>query len=140
MKFGAVANSIGDTLYRQIGRASSQVQNNRPLEVDVCEDDDSYLLVFDAPGAEKDDVQVRYLGGTVKLRIDRFRTFREGFDMRFPGRSMSLDGEAALPDDAVVDPDAATATLTEAGTLEIEIPKESALEADTDVEEVPIED
>ncbi len=43
--------------------------------------------------------------------------------MRFPGRGMTLDGEAELPSDAVVEPDAGTATLSENGTIRIEIPK-----------------
>lgn len=137
-----VGDTIGNAIYRQIGRASSQFQKNRPLPVDVLEDDDSYLVVFDAPGIEKEDVQVRYIDGTVKVRVDRFREFREGFEMRFPGRSMALDGEAELPNDAVVTPDAGTARLTEYGTLNIEIPKEagSAADEDSDTERITIDD
>ncbi|ELZ11227.1 heat shock protein Hsp20 [Natrinema thermotolerans DSM 11552] len=120
--------SVGSTLYRQIGRASGRVQNHRSLPVDILENDDAYRVVFDAPGAEPDDVQVRYLDGTVKIRIDRFRGFHEGYEMRFPGRGMSLSGAAELPGDAVVDPDAGTARLTETGTLSVEIPKGSSLE------------
>ncbi len=129
-----VTESISSTLYRQVGRASSQIQKNRSLPVDILENEQSYLVVFDAPGAETDDIQVRYLGGTVKVRIDRFRAFREGFSMRFPGRSMAIDGEAELPDDALVSPDAATARLTDTGTLNIEIPKHGSAEqsAETD--------
>lgn len=123
MNFKTVTESISDTLYRQVGRASSQVQKNRSLPVDVLENETSYLVIFDAPGAEKEDIQVRYLGGTIKIRIDRFRAYRDGFEMRFPGRSMSIDGEAELPADAIVSPDAATARLTATGTLNIEIPK-----------------
>jgi hypothetical protein len=43
--------------------------------------------------------------------------------MRFPGRGLSLDGSAPLPAEASLDPDNATATLKENGTLQIEIPK-----------------
>ncbi len=124
-----VTDSISNTLYRQVGRASSQVQKNRSLPVDILENETSYLVIFDAPGAEKEDIQVRYLGGTVKVRIDRFRAYHEGFEMRFPGRSMAIDGEADLPDDAVVSPDAATARLTDTGTLNIEIPKHGDFDA-----------
>ncbi|RQH03213.1 Hsp20/alpha crystallin family protein [Natrarchaeobius oligotrophus] len=126
MSLTEFGESIGRTLYRQIGRANGHVQNYRSLPVDVLEDDSSYLVVFDAPGTEPDDVQVRYLEGTVKIRIERFREYRDGFEMRFPGRGLTLDGEADLPSDAVVDPDAGTATLSESGTIRIEIPKESA--------------
>ena len=137
VKFRELGSSVGSTLYRGIGRASSQVQEIRSLPVDILEDEESYLVVFDAPGAEKEDVQVRYLDGSVRIRIDRFRTYHDGFEMRFPGRGMALDGEAELPDDAIVDPDAGTARLTEHGTLHVEIPKEeSDLEAEADAIEI----
>ncbi|MFC6717104.1 Hsp20/alpha crystallin family protein [Natrialbaceae archaeon GCM10025810] len=138
MNLDKLGTSIGNTLYRQIGRANGRVQRYRSLPVDVLENETSYLVVFDAPGAEPEDVQVRYLDGTVRVRIDRFRQFYEGFEMRFPGRGMSLEGEADLPADAIVDPDAGTATLTEAGTVNIEIPKdESGSAADADAESEP---
>jgi len=127
--------SVGNALYRQLGRASGHVQNTRSLPVDVLEDDTSYLVVFDAPGTEPEDVQVRYLQGRVKIRLERFRQFRDRFEMRFPGRGMTLDGEAELPADAAVDPDAGTARLSETGTLRIEIPKDTAVEdAEVDLE------
>jgi HSP20 family molecular chaperone IbpA len=126
-----LGKSVGNALYRQVGRANGRVQSYRSLPVDVLENETSYRIVFDAPGAEPDDVQVRYLEGNVRIRIDRFRQFHEGYEMRFPGRGMSLNGEAELPSDAVVDPDAGTATLSETGTLNVEIPKRSAVE-DTD--------
>ncbi|ELY37262.1 Hsp20/alpha crystallin family protein [Natronorubrum tibetense] len=122
--------SIGNALYRQVGRANGRVQKHRSLPVDVLENETSYQVVFDAPGAEPDDVQVRYLEGNVKIRIERFRQFRDGYEMRFPGRGMELDGEAELPNDAVVDPDAGEATLTETGTLRIDIPKDVSIETD----------
>ncbi|WP_254762916.1 Hsp20/alpha crystallin family protein [Natrinema marinum] len=122
-----LGRSVGNALYRQVGRANSRVQSYRSLPVDILEDDNTYRVVFDAPGAEPDDVQVRYLEGTVRIRIDRFRQFHEGHEMRFPGRGMALSGEAELPADAVVDPDAGTAKLSETGTLAVEIPKDSAV-------------
>lgn len=133
-----LGNAIGNALYRGIGRASSHVQEQRSLPVDVLEGEESYLVVFDAPGAEREDVQVRYIDGTVKVRVDRFREFYEGFEMRFPGRGLALDGEADLPDDAAVAPSAGTARLTEHGTLNVEVPKEGATEADA--ESIEIED
>ncbi|QCS43819.1 Hsp20/alpha crystallin family protein [Natrinema versiforme] len=126
-----LGKSVGSALYRQVGRANGRVQNHRSLPVDILENDTSYRVVFDAPGAEPDDVQVRYLEGNIKIRIDRFRQFHEGYEMRFPGRGMSLNGEAELPTDAVVDPDAGTARLSETGTLSVELPKDSAVD-DTD--------
>ncbi|MFA9415746.1 Hsp20/alpha crystallin family protein [Natrinema sp. HArc-T2] len=128
MRLNALGKSLGNALYRQVGRASGRVQNHRSLPVDILENDTAYRVVFDAPGAESDDVQVRYLDGTVRIQIDRFRQFHEGYDMQFPGRGMSLSGDAELPADAVVDPDAGTARLSETGTLSVEIPKASAIE------------
>ncbi|WP_049922811.1 Hsp20/alpha crystallin family protein [Halopiger djelfimassiliensis] len=136
MSFNEFKTSVGNALYRQVGRANGHIQNHRSIPVDVLEAPDSYLVVFDAPGAEPDDVQVRYLAGTVRIRIDRFRKYREGYEIRFPGRGMELDGEAELPADAVVDPDAGTATLTETGTLRIEIPKGRAIDDDADEPEI----
>ena len=132
MRFNDLGKSLGNALYRQVGRASGRVQNHRSLPVDILENDTAYRVVFDAPGAESDDVQVRYLDGTVRIQIDRFRQFHEGYEMQFPGRGMSLSGDAELPADAVVDPDAGTAKLSETGTLTVEIPKDSAVrETDT---------
>ncbi|OIB57826.1 Hsp20/alpha crystallin family protein [Natrialba sp. SSL1] len=128
MTANELGSSIKHALYRQLGRASGRIQNHRNLDVDVLEDDTSYLVVFDVPGAETDDIQVRYIEGNVKIKVDRFRPFREEYSMCFPGRGMHLGGEADLPPDAVVDPNAGTATLSETGTLRIDIPKSSALE------------
>jgi HSP20 family molecular chaperone IbpA len=118
-----IGRSVGSAVLQRIGRAASKVQESKPLPVDLLESDDAYLVVFDAPGATGSDVQVRYADGAVHVRIDRFRDFYEGFDMLFPGRGLSLDGQAELPVDAVVDAEAATATLTEHGTLRVRVPK-----------------
>lgn len=141
MTLRGVRESVGNALYKQLGRASSQIHRTRPLQEDVLETDDSYLVVFDSPGVEPEDVQVRYVDGRVKIRVDRFREFYDGFEMRYPGRSMDRDGEASLPADAVVDPDAATARLTDVGTLEIDIPKHEPAETDeTATDEIEIDD
>jgi len=123
MRVGEIGESIGKAVLRRIGRTSARAQETRGLSADVLESDDEYLVVFDAPGAESSDAQVRYVGGNVEVRVDRFRKFHEGFETLFPGRGLSLDGEAALPADAGVDPDGATATLTRRGTLDVRIPK-----------------
>jgi len=118
-----LGESIAESTLERIGRGVSRVQEQRPLSYDVLESDDAYLVVFDAPGAQRKDVQVRFLDGEVRVRIDRFRDFYEGFEMRFPGRGLSLDGSAPIPQETAVDPDSATATVTGAGTLQVRLPK-----------------
>jgi HSP20 family molecular chaperone IbpA len=116
--------SAARSVLERIGRGVSRVQERKPLPYDLLESDDAYLVVFDAPGVQRSDVQVRFLDGEVQVRVDRFRDFHEGFEMRFPGRGLSLDGTAELPDDAAVDARGATATLAANGTLRVEIPKD----------------
>jgi HSP20 family molecular chaperone IbpA len=125
------ARSLGDTIVENVGRAAGRVQERTPLPADLLESDDAYLVVFDAPGVEATDLQVQYVDDRVEVRIDRFRPFHEDFEMRYPGRGLSLDGSVTLPGDAVVDADAASATLRDNGTLEVRVPKaEAADDAD----------
>ena len=118
-----VGESFGNAVLDGVGRLAGRAQERRPLPTDLLESDDAYLVVFDAPDADAADVQVRFSGNTVHVRIDRVREHREGFEMRFPGRGLALDGEVTLPEGTTVDPDGATATMTNTGTLEVEIPK-----------------
>lgn len=129
-----LGRTIGNAVMEGVGRATSQVQERRPLPVDLLESDDAYLAVFDAPGATGSDVQVRFDDNTVEVRIDRFREFHEGFEMRLPGRGLSLDGTVTIPETATVDPEHASATLRTNGTLEVRVPK---VEADV---EMPVSD
>ena len=115
--------SVGKRLLQGAGKVSSRVQEERPLAADVLEGDDAYLAVFDAPGVEMDDVQVRFEEGAVRVRLDRFRDLHDGFEMVFPGRGLILEGNADLPEGAAVDPEGAEATLTDNGTLRVEVPK-----------------
>ncbi|MDZ5811955.1 Hsp20/alpha crystallin family protein [Halorubrum sp. AD140] len=107
-----------------VGRGWSRMQERRPLSYDLLESDDAYLVVFDAPGARGEDLNVTFLDHTVEVKIDRFRDFYEGHEMLFPGRGASLSGSADLPRDANVTPQGANATLTRNGTLQVEIPKD----------------
>lgn len=119
---GDLGGSVVRSAMERVGRGVSRVQERKPLPYDLLESDEDYLVVFDAPGAEHSDVQVRFVDGEVQVRVDRFREFHEAFEMRFPGRGLALSGRAQLPGDAV-DADDATATLTEAGTLQVRVPK-----------------
>jgi len=123
MRLLDVGKTVTNAVLKRVGRTRARMQEKRPLPVDVLESEASYLVVFDAPGTRASDVQVRFVDGEVRIRIDRFRDFYEGFEMVIPGRGLALDGSATLPEDAMVDPNAATATLTDHGTLEVEVPK-----------------
>jgi HSP20 family molecular chaperone IbpA len=130
MKVWEIGKSIGNRVAEGVGRVAGRVQESRPLSADLLEDEDAYLVVFDAPGVESGDVQVRFADGDVLVRMERFRGFYEGFEMRFPGRGLSLDGRVRLPDDSV-DPEGATATLKDNGTLHVHIPKDPDARATT---------
>ncbi|MFB6309742.1 MAG: Hsp20 family protein [Salinirussus sp.] len=119
----AVGEAVGAAVVDSVGRVIGRAQERRPLRSDLLEGDDAYLVVFDAPGVNASGVQVRYENGAVHVRLDRYRRHEPGFEMRFPGRGLTLSGRRSLPPDAVVDATAATATLTASGTLEIELPK-----------------
>lgn len=120
---GDAGESVRGTLFETLGRAVGRAQERRPLPVDLLESDEQFLAVFDAPGAVSSDVQVRYEDGAIRVRVDRFRDFYEGFEMQFPGRGLALDGHARLPDDASVDPEGASAVLKDNGTLHVSLPK-----------------
>lgn len=129
-----IGDSVGDAVAGTIGRALGRTQEKRPLPVDLLESDDAYLAIFDAPGVLSSDMQVTFEDGTVFVRLDRFRNFQEGFEMVFPGRGLALDGHVDLPDDASVDPDGATATLKDDGTLHVQVPKvDAGADHDADV-------
>jgi HSP20 family molecular chaperone IbpA len=118
-----LGDAVGRQVFEGVGRVSSRAQERRPLPVDLLESDDAYLAVFDAPGAEREDVQIRFDENVLYVQIDRFRDFFEDFEMRVPGRGLALDGQVSLPEEASVDEAAATATLTESGTIRVRLPK-----------------
>lgn len=118
-----VGEAVGEAVAGTAGRLFGHAQERRPLAADLLESDEAYLVVFDAPGVEAADVQVRYEAGTVHVRLDRYREDEPDYELRFPGRGRTLSGRRSLPADAAVDPDAATATLQENGTLEVRVPK-----------------
>lgn len=136
-KFGRTARNA---VLESVGRAASQYQERKPLPVDLLEGDDDYLAVFDAPGVAPNDVDVRFDRDTIHVELERFRKFHEGFEVRAPGRGMTLTGSVTLPDDAAVDATTANAVLTETGTLEVHVPKTvesrtgTAGESEVDVE------
>lgn len=118
-----LAESIGDAVSGVVDRTLGGSEDTQTLRSDCLESDDAYLVVFDAPGAEPDDVQVTYEDRAVTVRLERFRPLREAFEMQLPGRGLSLTGQTTLPDGPAVTPTAGAATLTDTGTLVVQIPK-----------------
>jgi len=118
-----VRDRIERTVLEGVGRAASRYQENTSIPVDLLESDEEYLAVFDAPGVPADDVDVRFDENVVRVRVDRFRTLHEGFDLRAPGRGMSLGGEVELPSEVSVDPKTASAVLATNGTIQVHVPK-----------------
>ncbi|WP_410765412.1 Hsp20/alpha crystallin family protein [Haloferax sp. DFSO60] len=141
-----LGESAASAVLERVGRGVSQMQERKPLTHDLLESDDAYLVVFDAPGAHSEDVHVRFLDGEIEVRIDRFRDFHEGFEMRFPGRGLTLSGRAKLPADASVEATDSTAVVTKNGTLQVQIPKDESssdivvTEEENEAEADPIED
>jgi HSP20 family molecular chaperone IbpA len=118
-----LGESAANAVLERVGRGMSKVQERKPLEYDLLESEDAYLIVFDALWATSSDIDVRLLDGEIKVQVDRFREYYEGFEMRFPGRGLALDGRAQLPVDAAIEPDDVTARLRENGSLQVRVPK-----------------
>lgn len=124
MRMREWGEQVGQAVLDGVGRVASRVQERKPLPADLLESDEGFIAVFDAPGAELEDVQVRFDEGTIRVRVDRYRDFYEGYEMRFPGRGLTLEGRVELPEEAAVEPKESDATLARNGTLRVEIPKD----------------
>lgn len=118
-----VGEAVGESVVDSVGRLVGRAQERRPLDSDLLESPDGYLVVFDAPDVQADDIQVRYENGAIHVRLDRYRERKADFEMRFPGRGLTLSGRRSLPANAALEPTAATATLRSNGTLQVRVPK-----------------
>jgi HSP20 family protein len=114
---------ISERLTDTVGHVASRFHEETPLRPDVLESPDEYLVIFDAPGATISDVQIWYEDGGIEVRVDRFRSYHDGYEMRFPGRGLALEGRATLPADARLDPEETEATLESDGILHVRLPK-----------------
>lgn len=134
MSLGGIGDAVGYRLYHQIGRARSHFQESRDVPVDILESEESFLLVFNAPGVTAADADVRFHDGSVHVELERYREYREGYRMRFPGRGMTLTAEVSLPEHAIVEPESAVARVTDRGTVQVELPTAVAEAEDTGTE------
>jgi HSP20 family protein len=115
------SRAVPRAVLERFGRMAGRVHEESPLPADVLESEDAYRVVLDTPGASASDVSLQVNDEVLEVRIDRFRPFNEGFEMVFPGRGLELDGTVPLP--GPVRAAAASATLTDRGTLEVTVPK-----------------
>lgn len=116
----SLVREVGGAVLRRAGRVAGRLQESTDTPVDVLDGEDRCLVVVDAPGATTSDITIRYREESLEVAIERFRGYREGFEMRFPGRPLSIDATVDLPG---VDPGGATARLREDGTLQVTLPK-----------------
>lgn len=100
---------------------------------DLLESETAYLLVFDLPGATDDTVDVRERDGVLHIEARRSKSAPTEFEYLEENRSLFLDATLPLPPDA--SGAEATAAITN-GVLEIEVPKQRAVEGDS----IPVED
>ena len=114
---------LGARTLDAVGRAMGRAHERQGLAVDLLSSERAYLAVFDAPGAQGRDVHAHYEDGAIHVRVERFRGRREGFEMAFPGRGLSLEGHVELPEGTTVDPEGATATVRDSGTVHVRVPK-----------------
>lgn len=134
--------TIGAQLFRASGRVARTVQHVRTLPADVLENESTYLVLVDTPGAEPSGLDIRYLDGRLQIAVERTRHHDRNATGTVLGRAMELSTDVTLPEDAVVDPESATARLSSVGTVKIELPKEAGPD-DTESavgEEIPIDD
>ena len=131
---GDVRESISEAVSGAVGRTLGRAQERRELPRDLLESDEAYLVVFDAPGVEADDVGLTYEDRQLTVHVERFRPLRESFEMEFPGRGLSLAGRAELPDGPPVAATRATATLKRNGTLFVRLPKAEGVDHGDDAD------
>jgi HSP20 family molecular chaperone IbpA len=119
-----MSDLVGDAVRAaldNVGRVAGRF--DRQLPADVLVGDEDVRVVFDAPGADVSDIDVDITDGVVTVRIERFRSYREGFTLAYPGRSLSLEGRTALPTDVAVDPAGARATIADTGVVTVHVPR-----------------
>ena len=87
---------------------------------DLLESDDAYLIVVDLPGATAETVDARLEGGRLYVEARRAKDVPPEFEYRSEERSLFLDFELPVPDDATAEN--AEATI-DRGVLELELPK-----------------
>lgn len=106
-------------VFGRLLETKSRVLQSTPQAREVIENSGEFVVVFDVPEVSKEDINVSYKGGRVSLWLARESDAHHHRVSRRDG----LEGEASLPADANVDPEAGTAILKENGSVVVELPK-----------------
>ncbi|RZH68378.1 Hsp20/alpha crystallin family protein [Natrinema altunense] len=95
---------------------------------DLLESDDAYLLVLDVPGVSAESLDLAIEDG--RISIDARREKEPAGDYRYveENRSLFLDVDLPLPDDAS---DAGAEAAVDRGVLELTLPKRGSHEETT---------
>ena len=101
-----------DSLLRRIGK-------RLPTSADMLESDDEFLVLINVPGCDEDEIDLRFVKGSLKVNAERSET-HEGYMPVREERPARISETVPVPDD--VDVDGAEATY-ENGVLHVTLPK-----------------
>ncbi len=107
-----------------VGRISETTRrflHSTPEAKEISEESEKFIVVFDVPDVSKENINVSYRGGRVSVWLARESSAHH---RRVSSRD-GLEGEASLPANSDVDPEAATAILQDDGSVRVELPKRS---------------
>lgn len=120
-----------DSLLQKIGE-------RLPTSADVLESTDEFLVLINVPGCEKDDIDLRFANGVVRVTADRDIDY-DDYEAVQRSRPERISGTVPIPDD--VDLGEARAEYRN-GVLRVTLPKLDDVEVeggDESYEEVTIE-
>lgn len=119
------------------GLRSFEADFTQGMPVDLVDEDDSYVVTADLPGYEKDDIDVRLSGTTLRINAERDteteETDESGEYIRRERSRESVSRSVRLPERVVQDE---TDASYNNGILTVTLSKESSLESG---ESIPIE-
>ncbi len=109
-----------------------------PTSADILESNDEFLVLINVPGCEKDDIDLRFANGVVRVTADRDLDY-EGYEALQRSRPDRITGTVPIPDE--VDLGEAHAEYRN-GVLRVTLPKLDDVEVeggDESYEEVTID-
>ncbi|ELY76880.1 Hsp20/alpha crystallin family protein [Natrinema pallidum] len=95
---------------------------------DLLESNDAYLLVLDVPGVSVESLDLAIEDGRISIDAHREKTPAGDYQYVEENRSLFLDVDLPLPDDAS---DAGAEAAVDRGVLELTLPKRGSREETT---------